>query len=332
MPSHSAGNERGYVRGREDKGSLFSTSTKAELCKMLGISRGLLGHVVARIDSYYIKDPRSKPDGGIRTLYKPLGCLRHIQGRIKTEILNRVTPFPFVHGGIRRRSIRTNASPHIGKDVVLAVDIKDCFPSIGPEKVLQVFASLGFAGEAARILTRLTTFEFQLPQGTSTSPAIANLALRRVDVRLHALAIQQGFAHTRFVDDITLSGGHRLRKFVGLVHKVLESEGFKLKVKQELMPQNERQTITKHVVNQKLNLPRERRAGVRSQAFREVRSGRKVVSPSTAGKLNWLKFINNEAGLRLLQRLNEGTARVATGRGDQHVSPTTAPTKTDETR
>lgn len=283
----------------------FRISSKAELCSLLKVSQGLVGHVVSRMDHYYVKDSRPKPNGGVRTLYKPLGVLRQIQNAIKTSILSRVSPLPFVHGGIRKRSIQSNAMPHIGKDVVLAADIKDCFPSIRPERVLRVFNELGFSGEAAHILMRLTTFEFQLPQGPSTSPAIANLALRSIDFRVKALANRHNLSNTRFMDDISLSGGKRLRKLEGLVHRIVESEGFKLKPKKELMLQSERQFITKVVVNRKPNISKERRADICKEAVQQLSSGRGQLSPSTIGKLVWVQSINKGVGSNLLRRFGQ---------------------------
>jgi hypothetical protein len=70
---------------------------------------------------------------------------------------------------------------HARKEAVLALDIRNFFPNIRPERVTKVFERLGYPGEAAKILTRLTTYKHQLPQGPPTSPAIANLCIPRID-------------------------------------------------------------------------------------------------------------------------------------------------------
>lgn len=197
----------------------------------------------------------------------------------------------------------TNAAPHVGAEVVLAFDIKDCFPNIGPERVLRVFNELGITGEAARILVRLTTFEFQLPQGTKTSPALANLALRGIDRRLGGLAAQHGYPHTRFVDDISISGGRRLLKFRGLVRRIISSEGFALKDKKEIMLHSEPQVITKLLVNRKVNVTKDRRAAIRREVFEHVGAGNPEVPPSIVGKARWLESVNPEVGSKLLERI-----------------------------
>jgi hypothetical protein len=281
----------------------FALSTKVELSSILATPPGDLGYVVSRIDRFYVRDERPKPNGGTRVLLKPRGRLIKIHSQIKKKILDRVPPLPFVHGGIRRRSILTNAAPHVGREVVLALDIKDCFPNVSPQKVLGVFNELGITGEAAGILVKLTTFEFQLPQGTKTSPALANLVLRSIDRRLHALAKQHCCSYTRYVDDIVLSGSRRLIKLQGLVHRIICSEGFKLKAQKEVMPQNEPQVVTKLLVNQKINVTRERRDAIRSEVFDQLAHGQTGISASTTGKVRWLESVNPQAGSRLLARI-----------------------------
>lgn len=166
-----------------------------------------------------------------------------------------------------------------------------------------VFERLGFEGEAAKVLVLLTTFKFQLPQGAPTSPALANLALRGIDIRVIGLARQQGFFYTRYVDDLAVSGRRRLKKFLRLHEKIVRTEGFRLKSKKPLMFQNEPQVITKLVVNQKVNLPRSKRAAIQKEAMEQAKAGRNKVSKSTLGKIAWAKLINAPFGIRLLERL-----------------------------
>lgn len=166
------------------KKPLFNVSGKIGLAALIGVPVGNIDYVAGRINRFYVREEIPKSNGGTRVLHKPRGPLVRIQAGIKKAIFDKVHPLPFVHGCVRGRSIITNASKHVGKEVVIALDIKDCFPSIGPKKVMNALSELGITGEAARILVRLTTFDFQLPQGTKTSPALANLVLRSIDRRL----------------------------------------------------------------------------------------------------------------------------------------------------
>ena len=282
---------------------LFDISSKAALSSLLGFPAGEIDYVVFHIERFYVREELPKASGGTRLLLKPRGRLKEIQAEIKKAILDKVPPLPFVHGGVRGRSVMTNAAPHVRKEVVLAADIKDCFPSISPRKVLDAFIELGISGEAARILTELTTVDSQLPQGTKTSPALANLVLRSIDRRLSALASQHGGSYKRFVDDVQISGPKRLAKLRGLVRKIFASEGFKLKPKKEVMLQSEPQVVTKLLVNQRVNVTKDRRAAIRKEVFSSRDEGQLQVSPSTIGKVRWLASVNPEVGSRLISRI-----------------------------
>ena len=286
------------------KKPLFNVSSKIGLAALVGVPVGGIDYVACRINNFYVREKIAKSNGGTRVLHKPLGPLIRIQAAIKKTILDKVSPLPCVHGCVRRRSIITNASKHVRKELVMALDIKDCFPNIGPKKVMNAFNELGITGEAARVLVRLTTFDFQLPQGTKTSPALANLVLRSIDRRLHALAKQHCCSYTRYVDDITLSGSRRLVKLQGLVHKILATEGFQLKSKNELMFQNEPQVVTKLLVNQKVNVTRDRRDALREEVFRSFGDDQRAVSLSTMGRVRWLESVNPEVGLKLRRRIS----------------------------
>jgi RNA-directed DNA polymerase len=282
---------------------LFKILTKRDLAKLIGVRPRELDHILDRLQYYYRPKTRRKPDGKVRTLYVPHGKLKEIQKSIKAEILDKVSWASTVHGGVRRRSILTNARAHVGQAVVFTMDVKDCFPSIGPERVLRIFKSMGFEDEASDVLTILTTWKFQLPQGAPTSTALANLALAPIDARISGLAADQGFSYTRYVDDITVSGGWRLLKFRRLLVRIVECEGFCVKPsKVETMDMGQRQVVTKLVVNGKVNLPREKRDGIRSDLLAALSGTPVDISPSMLGRVHWLKYVNPALGQRLIER------------------------------
>lgn len=68
-----------------------------------------------------------------------------------------------------------------------------------------------------------------LPQGAPTSPMLANLVARRLDISLHSFALENGMVYTRYADDITLSAT-RLRKGRGDVQRsvigIIRKHGF----------------------------------------------------------------------------------------------------------
>lgn len=277
-------------------------STKSEVAKLLDVAPGELDYVISRLPRFYKLKSEPKPNGGQRTFYVPRGRLRQIQDKIKDRILIAARFPQYLHGGVKKRSALTNVRHHGRKEAVLALDIKSFFPSIRPERVMKVFERLGYSGEAAKALTRLTTYKFQLPQGPPTSPAIANLCIPRADARLSGLARSQQFDHSRLMDDMTLSGSRRLGKLSRLAARIIEEEGFSVKQgpKGKLMLQSERQMVTGVVLNFKTNVPRERRQATLRDAVQLLKAGLPL-DDSTRGKLAWVSSANYKAGSRVVK-------------------------------
>ena len=100
-----------------------------------------------------------------------------------------------------------------------------------------------------------------LPQGSPTSPALANLAALTFDRRLAGLAGRFGATYTRYADDLTLSGDRallrRARRIVALVETIAADEGFRLNdSKTRVRSQAQRQLVTGLVVNDQPNVTR----------------------------------------------------------------------------
>jgi retron-type reverse transcriptase len=278
----------------------FPVASKDDLAALLLTETKQIVWVLSRLKKLYHRSVRIKANGTPRILWIPRPPLRLLQDKIKSEILAKVPLPPCVQGGVRGRSIITNAKQHVGKPVLSTMDIKNCFPSINVQKVRKVFEELGFSGEALAILTKLTTWEFELPQGTPTSPAIANLALANLDRRQLGVAKHHGFTYTRFVDDMSASGGTRLRKVRNLQERIVKGEGFSIKPLKEgqkklMYREEDRQETTGLVLNQKVNLPREKRkeiVGKTKAAFR----GKGELTDSERGGILWLASVNPGAG------------------------------------
>ncbi len=284
----------------------FSATNADELAALLSTETKQIVWVLSRLKALYYRRDRLKQNGAPRTLWIPRPPLRPLQDKIQTEILAKVPLPTCVQGGVRRRSIITNARQHLGKPVLSTMDIKNCFPSITVQKVRRVFEDIGFTGEALSILTKLTTWEFQLPQGPPTSVAIANLALANLDRRQQGLAKQHGFRYTRFVDDMSTSGGRRLRKVRNLQERIVRDEGFSIKPLKEgqkklMYREQDRQELTGLVVNRKINLPREKRKEIIGSAKAAFR-GKGELSESEHGRVIWLASVNPEAGIALVKK------------------------------
>ena len=117
-------------------------------------------------------------------------------------------PHPAAHGFVADRSIITNARNHLGRRFVLNVDLKDFFPGITRKRIYARLRAepYGFHSRVANLIAALATNRFgRLPQGSPSSPIIANIVAAGLDADLANLCGSLGCRYTRYVDDITVS-------------------------------------------------------------------------------------------------------------------------------
>jgi hypothetical protein len=193
----------------------------------------------------------AKRSGAHRLIEAPKPRLRAVQTRILREILDRVPPHDAAHGFRRGRSVRTYVDSHVGRDIVVRLDLADFFNSVTGRRVTALYEALGYPRSVARrlsglgcvvtptrVLSRLRETRPptgldpasreayardvsglrrrlarpHLPQGAPTSPALANLTCQRLDLRLTALARAFDARYSRYADDLAFSGGTALAR------------------------------------------------------------------------------------------------------------------------
>jgi len=269
-----------------------------------------------KTDSLYRSFEMPKRNGGTRVIYAPDKYLKFIQRRIMEKILYEQELSSSCHGFRPNHSIVTNASPHIGHDYCLNLDLKDFFPSISAKRVNGLYQSFGYDRWEASFLTRLTTFGQNghafLPQGAPTSPAISNLICRSLDKRLSVLAAKNAMCYTRYADDLTFSSQKDLRSLIPLIVDIIKSEGFEpAKNKLRLTRKGNRQEVTGLVVNQKLSIPRYNRMKLRAIMHRLEKgedihiSGNPLSLDALKGHLSFLKSVQPELGKKYLDQLTQ---------------------------
>ena len=253
----------------------------ADLSGMIGSSEGALCHY------HYKWIP--KRHGDYRMIESPKARLSAIQTKILREILDLIPTHQAAHGFRRGHSCLTYVAPHVGKLVVLRMDLRNFFGSIPSGRVSALFKTLGYPEETARYLAGLCTNrlpvhaalkspgadsgfvlpwlerkklnEPHLPQGAPTSPALANLCALHLDFRLAALASKLNADYTRYADDLAFSGNEPVRRKIGhlstLVAAIALDEGFEVNFrKTRAMHKSDRQILTGIVVNERTNLQR----------------------------------------------------------------------------
>lgn len=200
-----------------------------------------INDILADIDSYYIswskvktdKDtglPLTDADGNQRTrqLNSTKIELKRIQKRILTLLMSHVEIPTYAFGGVPKKDNIKNAKYHQGNKYIFTTDLRSFFPSISHNSVFEVYCNNGYSPTVARILTKLTTYKYQLPQGVPTSTLLALLAFKSTGDKLYDYAIQHNLKFSIFVDDITISSKVDFKQLVPDILDIIVSAGYKI--------------------------------------------------------------------------------------------------------
>ena len=216
-----------------------------------------------------------KRRGGYRRLDVPDPLLKQVQRYILHHVLEGFSVSPAAAAYRKNRCAADGAAVHIGKPLVLKLDIHDFFGSITFPMVLGYgFPAAYFPEEVRVLLASLCCCRQRLPQGAPTSPALSNLVMKHFDEAMAAWCGPQNIAYTRYCDDMTFSGDLNPGAVIGRVRGFLETMGMELNhSKTAVCSQFSRQTVTGITVNQVCQLPREDRRKLRQEVYLCLRYG-----------------------------------------------------------
>jgi len=209
-----------------------------------------------------------KKSGGMRILHEPKPDLKALQKRVLRWMQARG-----LGGGKRShayelgRSIATHAKLHVGKRVVMRVDLKDFFGSTTDSMLRRALVMVGLEMEQAQEIVEICSLDGVLPQGAPTSPILANIAVKQMDLRLAKLAESRKAIYSRYADDLTFSSSDsHLNSLIPAIDAIVADCGYRLNRKKTLiMRSGRRQSVTGLVVNRGLNAPRNLRRNLRAQ-------------------------------------------------------------------
>lgn len=313
-----------------------------DVAKALGVSlpmlRWLTYHRRSAAMVHYRRYDIPKKTGGVRHISAPKPRLAAAQRWVFEKVLGKLETAPSAHGFVKYRSLVTGATPHVGKAVVLNLDLKDFFPSITWRRVKGLFVLWGYSEHVATVLALLCTEpprvaatldgkmyhvalgERVLPQGACTSPAITNLLCRRLDARLAGLARRFGYVYTRYADDLSFASdtGRDVNVLRWAVRKVLVAEGFTDNPsKTRVMRASQRQEVTGLVVNKKLTVTREYYKNLRATLFNcakhglasQNRDGHGDFAAHLRGKVEFVASVDPVRGAALREALTVALAK-----------------------
>ncbi len=296
------------------------------------------GRIDAKLSHYHYR-ALAKKFGTVRLIEAPKPRLKELQRRILAGILDNIPAHSAGHGFIKGRSIKTFAAPHVGRRVVLRMDLKDFFASISGARIQALFRTAGYPEPVADLLGGICTNAAparlwkavgegvdpamlrdarqlyrrpHLPQGAPTSPALANLCAYRFDCRLNGLAASAGAVYTRYADDLAFSGDEEfencVERFAAQAAAILVEEGFTVHHrKTRIMRRGVRQYLAGLVINERMNVVRDdfdRLKAVLTNCVRcgaesQNREGHAAFRSHLEGRVGFVEMVHPAKGLRL---------------------------------
>jgi RNA-directed DNA polymerase len=329
---------REALRTRTD--ALPSIANRAELALLLEAS---IDEFEEAFRAPYRLSVTRKANGRARLLEIPPPLLRVLQRRLLRRVLDRVHVHECAHGFVHGRGVRSHAAAHVGRAMVIRMDLKDFFPSTSGARVFLLFRGLGYNVNVANLLTQLcvTQLSWQqlqkmlrgqshdtlrafnetfgvnhLPQGAPSSPTLANLCAFTLDQRLRAFAETFNVTYTRYADDLVFSGDakfvKRYRSFVATARALIADEGWHINTEKfRAMRNSARQSFTGVVVNERPNIARRDYDALKARVHRFVNSlegkSRGLCTEQRQqllGRIAWLAQFNPSRADKLRERLN----------------------------
>lgn len=242
------------------------------LSSYVGYSKNYLIRAAIRTQYFYRKFSIKKKCGSIREIKEPLPSLKEIQIWILYNILEKIETSKFAKAYKIGTGIYDNAKYHKGQDLVLCVDFKDFFTSIKRPKVEEIFEDLGYSSILSNLLSKLCCNENSLPQGAPTSPAISNIYLIEFDNVIATFCLKNKIRYTRYADDLSFSFNDNIDSDIILSEISTTINNLKLDLlintdKTRLLKSSDRQIVTGVIVNEKLQITRERRKKIRQEIY-----------------------------------------------------------------
>lgn len=207
-----------------------------------------------------------KRNGKYRNICEPSSNLKQIQKRILTNILNNKSISKYAKAYHKGVGLKDNAIPHINKEMILKLDIKDFFENISFVDIYNSCFSIEcFPKSVGMILTYLCTYDNHLTQGSPTSAYISNLVMKEFDEELGNWCNLKNISYTRYSDDMTFSGEFNPSELIVKVRKMLYKLGNNNKI--HIVHKSSSQNVTGIVVNEKLQVNIKYRNKIRQEIY-----------------------------------------------------------------
>jgi retron-type reverse transcriptase len=265
-------------------------------------------------ESDYIKHRILKRDGSLRTIMEPKPELKRKQKSIMHYLQSRgIRASKYSHGFVSGRSTATHARLHVGRRVIVKVDIEDFFGSVTSTMIITALRKEKLQSEYINEMVEVCTLNAVLPQGAPSSPLLSNIVFKEADYRIAGLAKKFRATYSRYADDLCFSSNnYKLNLILPELEWILNSCEFKVNHKKtQVIRKGCRQIITGVVVNKKAGAPRELGRNARARIFSLkmdlLKKGYfdQEECDSLKGLAAYIRGISPESGAKLSRSLKE---------------------------
>lgn len=236
--------------------------------KLVGVEVSVLFSMIFSKKSFYRQFKIKKKLGGDRLITVPSPSLMMVQRWIYNNVLKSKKIHYSAHGFNFKKSIITNAKMHVGHNVFLKIDLKDFFPSIPINWIVNYFSKQGYPPKIAFYMASLCTLDDSLPQGAPTSPILSNIIFYNLDKILYKFSKKNNLTYTRYADDLVFSGDYIPLKFRNFVIFLIKKYGFRVNSKKTSLKINAGQNIvTGILVKDEIFVPKKYKRKLRQEMF-----------------------------------------------------------------
>lgn len=264
--------------------------------KEIGFNKQILDNYISFADKYYnTYYIAKKKKGSKREIDSPSKELKSIQRWVMLNYLNSIPVSNRANGFIKGRGIKRNAQFHLNKSYILAVDIKDFFPSITQGMVFESLKKYFDDEDLTYKLAKLCTYKRRLPQGAPTSPILSNIVFKEIDDKITDLCKIRLVAYSRYADDMIFSSNTKnvLVEIYQFVNKLLIQHSFEInKSKTKYLSGKGRMAITGININAgKLTVNKDIKRNLRSNLYNIIVKKDKTININSV--LGYLSFIKD---------------------------------------
>jgi RNA-directed DNA polymerase len=275
-----------------------------KLLKILNTDNNKVESILRNLDRYYYlkSTPKLDKDGKqafdkynrprSRDIYPAIGQLKKIQKSILLKLLSCISLPNYAFGGVKKRDNILNAKRHQGNKFFFNTDLRGYYPGITNAQVNSMFIKYNFAPTTSSILTKLTTYKGMLPQGTHTSPYIANLVFTEAGSKLQEFADKNELTFTTFVDDITFSSKKDFKHLIPDIIDTITSNGFRISHNKTFYQTKDPKVTQVIVRNNGLKLDQSYK--IKIESFNDTEK----MTPKALGTINYYERVNKISGIK----------------------------------